>query len=351
MAELGIQTGALRPARVVEGSIGDFIALMKPRVMSLVVFTALVGMVLAPEQPHPVLGVIALICIAVGAGASGALNMWYDADIDALMQRTAARPIPRGRITPDEALTFGTVLAVGAVATLGVIVNWVAGALLAFTIAFYVFVYTMWLKRRTPQNIVIGGAAGAFPPMIGWASATGSVGIESVILFLIIFMWTPPHFWALALYRARDYERAGVPMLPVVAGLEETRKQIVIYAALLVPLALLPALMGFGGPLYAVASVVLGAVFLARALAVYRDDRGTGGAPRRPAALRLLDPLPVRPVRHPAPRARHGALGRLGFPRGTFPRGMGRWRTMSNGSSSGGAGRGRSPSRWRSLPW
>ncbi len=274
MAELGIQTGTLRPARVADGSIGDFVALMKPRVMSLVVFTALVGMVLAPEQPHPVLGAIALLCIAVGAGASGALNMWYDADIDAMMQRTAARPIPRGRITPDEALTFGTVLAIGAVGTLGVIVNWVAGALLAFTIAFYVLVYTMWLKRRTPQNIVIGGAAGAFPPMIGWAAATGSVGIESVILFLIIFMWTPPHFWALALYRARDYERAGVPMLPVVAGLEETRKQIVIYAALLVPLALLPALMGFGGPLYAVASVVLGAVFLARALAVYRTTEG-----------------------------------------------------------------------------
>ena len=274
MAELGIQAGTFRPALAAEGSIGDFIALMKPRVMSLVVFTALVGMVLAPEQPHPVLGVIALLCIAVGAGASGALNMWYDADIDAMMQRTAARPIPRGRITPDEALTFGTVLAIGAVGTLGVIVNWVAGALLAFTIGFYVLVYTMWLKRRTPQNIVIGGAAGAFPPMIGWASATGSVGIESVVLFLIIFMWTPPHFWALALYRARDYERAGVPMLPVVAGLEETRKQIVIYAALLVPLALLPALMGFGGPLYAVASVVLGAVFLARALAVHRTTEG-----------------------------------------------------------------------------
>ena len=172
MAELGIQTGTLRPARVAEGSIGDFIALMKPRVMSLVVFTALVGMVLAPEQPHPVLAAIALLCIAVGAGASGALNMWYDADIDAMMQRTAARPIPRGRITPDEALTFGTILAVGAVGTLGVIVNWVAGALLAFTIGFYVLVYTMWLKRRTPQNIVIGGAAGAFPPMIGWAAAS-----------------------------------------------------------------------------------------------------------------------------------------------------------------------------------
>ena len=214
--------------------------------MSLVVFTALAGMVLAPGSLHPALAVIALLCIAVGAGASGALNMWYDADIDALMQRTASRPVPRGRITPDEALTFGVVLAVGSVATLGLLVNWVAGALLAFTIAFYVFVYTMWLKRRTPQNIVIGGAAGAFPPMIGWAAATGSVSLESLVLFLIIFMWTPPHFWALSLYRARDYERAGVPMLPVVAGPDETRRQIVIYSALLVPLALLPAFIGFG---------------------------------------------------------------------------------------------------------
>ena len=210
------------------GSIGDFIALMKPRVMSLVVFTALVGMVLAPDQLHPVLAVIALVCIAVGAGASGALNMWYDADIDACMQRTASRPIPRGHVTPDEALTFGMILAIGSVLTLGLIINWLAGALLAGTIVFYVLVYTMWLKRRTPQNIVIGGAAGAFPPMIGWAAATGSISIESIVLFLIIFMWTPPHFWALALYRARDYERAGVPMLPVVAGADETRKQIVI---------------------------------------------------------------------------------------------------------------------------
>jgi heme o synthase len=274
MAELGLHAGTTRGREAVGGSIGDFLALMKPRVMSLVVFTALVGMMLAPEHPHPVLCGIALICIAVGAGASGALNMWYDADIDALMQRTAARPIPRGHVTPDEALTFGTILAIGSVGTLGVIVNWTAGALLAFTIAFYVLVYTMWLKRRTPQNIVIGGAAGAFPPMIGWAAATGSVGIESVLLFLIIFMWTPPHFWALALYRARDYERAGVPMLPVVAGLEETRKQIVIYAALLVPLALSPAFIGLAGGLYALVAIVLGAIFLALALSVYRTREG-----------------------------------------------------------------------------
>jgi protoheme IX farnesyltransferase len=231
-------------------------------------------MVLAPGGLHPVLAVIALICVAVGAGASGALNMWYDADIDERMQRTASRPIPRGQVTADEALTFGVILAVGSVSTLGILVNWVAGALLALTIAFYILVYTMWLKRRTPQNIVIGGAAGAFPPMIGWAAATGSVAPESLLLFLIIFMWTPPHFWALALYRARDYERAGVPMLPVVAGPDETRKQIVIYSALLVPLAVVPAFMGFAGALYALVSIMLGAFFLALALNVHRVREG-----------------------------------------------------------------------------
>jgi len=208
MAEVGYQASALRPAQAAGGSVGDFLALMKPRVMSLVVFTALVGMVLAPGRMHPVLAAIALICIAVGAGASGALNMWYDADIDALMQRTAARPIPRGRITPDEALTFGTVLAIGAVGTLGVIVNWVAGALLAFTIGFYVLVYTMWLKRRTPQNIVIGGAAGAVPVLVGWTAVTNSLDWPPVVLFAVIFYWTPPHFWALAIRYADDYKAA-----------------------------------------------------------------------------------------------------------------------------------------------
>jgi len=276
MSEPGVQTRTLHAAAI-GGGIGDFFALMKPRVMSLVVFTALTGLVLAPGDMHPALAAIALICIAVGAGASGALNMWFDADIDACMQRTASRPIPRGLVTADEALTFGVVLAIGSVVTLGVLVNWVAAALLALTIAFYVFVYTMWLKRRTPQNIVIGGAAGAFPPMVGWAAATGSVSPESIVLFLIIFMWTPPHFWALALYRSRDYERAGVPMLPVVAGPDETRKQIVIYAALLVPLALLPSLMGFGGPLYTLTSIMLGAFFLALALNVYRVREGRAG--------------------------------------------------------------------------
>jgi protoheme IX farnesyltransferase len=290
MTDLGLHSGGLRSTHGVGGSIADYIALMKPRVMSLVVFTALVGMVLAPVQLHPALSVIALICIAVGAGASGALNMWYDADIDACMQRTASRPIPRGYVAPEEALTFGTILALGSVATLGLIVNWVAASLLAFTIAFYVLVYTMWLKRRTPQNIVIGGAAGAFPPMIGWAAATGSVSLESITLFLIIFMWTPPHFWALALYRTRDYARAGVPMLPVVAGQDETRKQIVIYAALLLPLGLAPTIIGLAGALYAVVAMGLGAIFLALALAIYRtrEGRAADQAARRLFAFSIL---------------------------------------------------------------
>ncbi|MGE3066998.1 MAG: heme o synthase [Hyphomicrobiaceae bacterium] len=256
------------------GNVRDFFALMKPRVMSLVVFTALVGMVAAPGNIHPLLGAIALLAIAVGAGAAGALNMWYDADIDAEMARTAARPIPRGQVTSAEALGFGIVLSVFSVLTLGLLVNETAGALLALTIAFYVLVYTMWLKRRTPQNIVIGGAAGAFPPMIGWAAVTGAVSLESVLLFLIIFMWTPPHFWALALYRSRDYERAGVPMLPVVAGPDETRRQILLYSLLLVPLAVVPALIGLGGLLYACVSIVSGAIFLALAWKVWRVREG-----------------------------------------------------------------------------
>jgi protoheme IX farnesyltransferase len=290
MAEIGVPTRTLSQAGMAGGSVGDFVALMKPRVMSLVVFTALTGLVLAPGGLHPALAVIALLCIAVGAGASGALNMWYDADIDACMQRTASRPIPRGLVSADEALTFGVVLSIGSVVTLGVLVNWTAAALLTLTIGFYLFVYTMWLKRRTPQNIVIGGAAGAFPPMIGWAAATGSVSAESVVLFLIIFMWTPPHFWALALYRSRDYARAGVPMLPVVAGADETRKQIVIYASLLAPLALLPAFMGFGGALYALVAITLGAVFLGLALTVYRvrDGREADRAAKQLFAFSIL---------------------------------------------------------------
>jgi heme o synthase len=255
-------------------TVGDFLVLMKPRVMSLVVFTALVGMVAAPGKLHPVLGAIALLCVAAGAGASGALNMWYDADIDARMARTAARPIPRGHVMPEEALAFGVVLAIFSVLTLGLLVNWTAAALLALTIAFYVFVYTIWLKRRTAQNIVIGGAAGAFPPMIGWASVTASVSVESLALFLIIFMWTPPHFWALALYRRRDYERAGVPMLPVVAGPDETRRQILMYSVLLVALTVLPTFLGLGGVVYLIAAIVLGCNFLALAVRVYLVREG-----------------------------------------------------------------------------
>jgi len=251
--------------------VGDYVALLKPRVMSLVIFTALVGLVVAPGHFHPVLGFVALLCIAIGAGAAGALNMWYDADIDAVMTRTADRPIPAGRVTPGEALGFGMTLAVGAVAVLGLATNWLAAGLLAFTIFFYVAIYTMWLKRSTPQNIVIGGAAGAFPPMVGWAAATGGIGFESIVLFLIIFFWTPPHFWALSLWRAGDYARAGVPMLPVVAGEAETRRQIMIYALMLAPLGVVPWLAGYSGPLYGIVSLLAGAGIVWLALRVRRE--------------------------------------------------------------------------------
>jgi heme o synthase len=271
---MSIQSDITDSELTFEPSVGDFVQLMKPRVMALVVFTALAAMLAAPHAINPVLGLIAIVAIALGAGASGALNMWYDADIDGRMARTAARPLPRGRVTADEALSFGGVLATGSVLTLGVLVNWTAGALLAVTIAFYLFVYTMWLKRRTPYNIVIGGAAGAFPPMVGWAAATGSISIESILLFLIIFMWTPPHFWALSLYRCRDYERVGVPMLPVVAGLAETRRQILIYSFILVPLAVTPYFVGLGRIVYLVSSVALGIVFLAMAARVYVTTEG-----------------------------------------------------------------------------
>jgi protoheme IX farnesyltransferase len=251
--------------------VGDYIELMKPRVMSLVVFTALVGLVIAPGHLHPVIALTALICIAVGAGAAGALNMWYDADIDARMARTEKRPIPAGRVAPGEALAFGITLAGFAVVVLGLLVNVVAAALLAATIAFYVLVYTVWLKRRTPQNIVIGGAAGALPPMIGWAAATGGFAIEPLLLFLIVFFWTPPHFWALSLYRTQDYARAGVPMLPVVSGETETRRQILLYSIILAPLGVAPWLLGYTGPLYGLVGVLAGAAMLALALRIYRE--------------------------------------------------------------------------------
>ena len=257
-----------------EPSVGDYVALMKPRVMSLVVFTALVGLVCAPGHIHPLMGLIAIIAITVGAGASGALNMWYDADIDARMARTAARPIPRGHVTKEEALAFGSFLSAASVLTLGVLVDWVAGALLALTIAFYLFVYTMWLKRRTPQNIVIGGAAGAFPPMIGWAAATGAVSIESLALFAIIFFWTPPHFWALALFKSADYGRAGVPMMPNVKGAARTRLEIFLYSLLLVPVCLSPYLLGFEGRAYGAIALVSSLIMLALAVRVWRDREG-----------------------------------------------------------------------------
>lgn len=274
MSATGMDATSDRVIGVLEPDVADYVTLMKPRVMQLVVLTALAGLLVAPGTIHPVIGIIAIICISVGAGASGALNMWYDADIDQYMARTAARPIPRGRVTPDEALQFGAVLSVMSVMTLGVLVNWISAALLAMTIAYYLFIYTMWLKRRTPQNIVIGGAAGAFPPMIGWAAVTGSVSLESVLLFLIIFMWTPPHFWALALLRLRDYERVGVPMLPVVAGPAATRRQILAYSIVLVPLAVVPYFIGLGGVAYGVASTVLGAIFLWLAFNVWRFTEG-----------------------------------------------------------------------------
>jgi heme o synthase len=256
--------------------VGDYIALLKPRVMSLVVFTALVGMMVAPGHLNPALGVISLMCIAVGAGAAGALNMWCDADIDAVMARTAARPIPAGRVAPGEALGFGMTLAGGSVVVLGLAANWLAAGILAFTIFFYVAIYTMWLKRSTPQNIVIGGAAGAFPPMIGWAAATGGLGTESIILFLIIFFWTPPHFWALSLWRAGDYARAGVPMLPVVAGEAETRRQILIYSLVLAPLGVLPWALGYAGVLYGATAIVMGAGMVALSIKVRRESGLTG---------------------------------------------------------------------------
>jgi protoheme IX farnesyltransferase len=254
-----------------QGSVGDYFALLKPRVMSLVIFTAFAGLIAAPGTIHPWLGFVALLSIAVGAGAAGALNMWYDADIDAVMKRTARRPVPKGTITPEEALGFGMTLAVGSVLVLGLLVNWLAGALLAFTIFFYIAIYTMWLKRLTPQNIVIGGAAGAFPPMVGWASVTGTIDLGAIALFLIIFVWTPPHFWALALWKKinADYSNAGVPMLPVVAGADETRRQILIYTLILVPVTLLPALTGTVGWFYTLANIGLGAVFIWHAWRVF----------------------------------------------------------------------------------
>ncbi len=261
--------------RISEAGVADYIALLKPRVMSLVVFTALVGLVIAPGHFHPVLAITSILCIAVGGGASGALNMWYEGDIDALMSRTANRPIPRGRILPGEALAFGLTLAFFSVMTLGILVNWLAGALLDFSIFFYVVVYTIVLKRYTAQNIVIGGAAGALPPVVAWAAATGSLSPEPILLFLIIFLWTPPHFWALALFRTDDYGRANIPMLPNVAGPDATRLQILLYTILLVAVAASPWPLGYFSAIYGVTSLVLGAGMLWYAVSVYRHRTGS----------------------------------------------------------------------------
>jgi heme o synthase len=261
----------------------DFITLMKPRVMLLAVFTAFVGLIVAPGKLDPLLGSIAILAIAAGAGAAGVLNMWYDADIDAVMARTARRPIPRGTISRSEALVFGLVLAGSAVAVLALALNIKAAALLAFTIFFYVVVYTIWLKRSTPQNIVIGGAAGALPPVIGWTAATGDIGLEPLILFLIIFLWTPPHFWALSLNRSDEYARAGVPMLPIVAGRAATTRQILIYSFVLVPVSMLPWALGFAGAMYGAAAAGCGAIFVVLALQL-----GRSSASDRRAAHRLF---------------------------------------------------------------
>lgn len=271
-----------------EAGFGDFVALLKPRVMSLVVFTAFVGLVVAPVGVHPLVGFIAILFIALGGGASGALNMWYDADIDRIMRRTRSRPIPAGRISEGEALGFGLGLAGLSCVMLGLATNIFAGAFLAFTIFFYVVVYTIWLKRATPQNIVIGGAAGAFPPMIGWACATGGVSLESVAMFLLIFLWTPPHFWSLALFMKEDYSNAGVPMLTVTHGRRATRGQIFAYTLVLAPVAVGLGLTSIGGPVYLAASVVLNGLFIRGAWRLWRRDEAVAEAEKYSAEKRFF---------------------------------------------------------------
>ncbi len=274
------RTALLDPAVALaaqESGLRDWFVLLKPRVLTLVVFTGVIGLLVAPGHLHPVLAFTAVLCITVAAGAAGAINMWYDRDIDAEMRRTRNRPVPAGRIAPDAALAYGVTLAVGSVVVMGLATNLVAAGLLAASIAFYVFVYTVWLKRRTPQNIVIGGAAGAFPPLIGWAAVTGSVATVPLLLFLIIFLWTPPHFWSLALWANADYARVGVPMLPVVAGARHTRRQIMVYTLLLLAASLLPWAVGFSGPIYAASALALGLGFVATAWRVLRDRQDEAG--------------------------------------------------------------------------
>ena len=270
-------------ARVSTATVRDYIDLLKPRVMSLVVFTAWVGLVIAPAHIHPFAGALAVLAVALGSGAAGCINMWYERDLDAVMARTANRPLPQGRVAPDDALGLGVLLSIFSLLLMAVATNFMATALLGAAILFYVFIYTIWLKRRTPQNIVIGGAAGAFPPMIGWAAATGDVSAVGIALFLTIFLWTPPHFWALSLYRSDDYRRAGVPMLPVVAGPRETKRQMLIYTLLLVPVSLVPTLLGAVGWIYGATAIVLGAAFIAHAVLVWRtaDDETAHPVARR----------------------------------------------------------------------
>jgi protoheme IX farnesyltransferase len=266
----------------------DWLKLLKPRVVSLVVFTGWIGLYLAPGHLHPVLAFTAILCTAVAAGAAGALNMWYERDLDALMHRTRRRPIPAGRIEPGAALGFGVALSVGSVLVMGLATNLAAASILALSIFFYVFIYTIWLKRRTPQNIVIGGAAGAFPPLIGWAAVTGTVDVLPLLLFGIVFFWTPPHFWALSLYACKDYSRAGVPMLPVVAGARETRRQIFGYTLILAAISVLPWVLGYTGPVYGIPATLLGAGFIALSWRVLRDAQDSDGSSQtkdRPAKL------------------------------------------------------------------
>jgi heme o synthase len=265
-------------------TVGDFFALLKPRVMSLVVFTGLAGIIAAPGHVHPLTAFTAVLCIALAAGASGALNMAYDSDIDGIMARTATRPIPMGHIAREDAMAFGWAIAAMSVATMWLFVNWLAASLLAFTVFFYVVVYTLGLKRRTPQNIVIGGLAGALPPAIGWASVTGNLSLAPLVLVAIIFMWTPPHFWALSLWRCEDYARAGIPMLPVVRGKTVTRRHILFYALILAPLGVVPAFIGLGGMLYLVASASMGFWLLLEAFATWREKDEV----KEPAAKRLF---------------------------------------------------------------
>ena len=257
--------------------VRDWFTLLKPRVLTLVVFTGIIGLAVAPGHLHPILAATAILAITVAAGAAGAINMWYDRDIDAVMRRTQNRPIPSGRIGADAALAYGIMLSIGSVMLMGLATNWLAAVVLASSIGFYVFIYTMWLKRRTPQNIVIGGAAGAFPPLIGWVAVTGQIDAVPLVLFAMIFMWTPPHFWALALWAHQDYQRAGVPMLPVIAGARETRRQVVIYTILLVPLTLLPWWLGFNTAAYGLVATLLGANFLRHAWLVWRDEQDASG--------------------------------------------------------------------------